>query len=266
MRLLRSEKTKPGAPRPEVSSSAAGRNYSRSSWRSLPRILCALLLLAGWLPCVAQSDAQRSLELVPSSARESTVVLPKDDAYEITSRGFHSSISAGVPDDIAADQGLRTRLDAYLHTAYAEEIGSVLVGDSTVQIRGRLKEDATGLYLAEVPLYEDVTDLSSFDFVTALVPGEHRFDVSLTRFRTLPDGRYDRLLSKWVLVRKKTEGYQLVSHARYADEIEPKWNLPDEEPKCKKGLDGVSLRQQLLDLDDAGVCSITVDISLGFFT
>ena len=367
MSLLRPENINPGAHPLEGRSSTAGSTYRQPFEWSLSRTIWTLLLLAGWLPCAAQSGGQRSLELVPASAREATVVPLKDGVYEITATGANPSVSVMVPDGTTAEKGsvlafeyfsahaddhvhiefgersaethvvhaaglshseafttystdlnqskdwrgkigylrigfdaapgrvirlknlvlrpstaeetaragrlaeqranderLRIRLEAYLHTSYAEEIGSVLVGSSLVHIEGLLKEDATGLYLAEVPLYQDVTDLQSFDFVTAIVPEGHRFRVDLTRFRTLPNGRYDRLLSKWVLVRKTTEGYRLASHARYADEVEPKWNLPDEEPKCKKGLGGVSAQRPLSDLDDLGVCSITVNIFLGF--
>jgi hypothetical protein len=165
----------------------------------------------------------------------------------------------------ADDKQLLSGLTSYLGRQYPEKVTSVYVGNSTVRIEGSTDSDNEELYLAEVPLYENITELHRFDYVTKITSSEHRFQIELSRFRTLPDGRYDRLLSKWAIVRKSASGFNLVSHARYPDEVKPLWNYADEQPRCKKGLGGVAVDHGLDDLDQlGGVCSITVNIFLDF--
>ena len=162
------------------------------------------------------------------------------------------------------DHHLQSDLTAYLGRQYRQQITSVYVSNSTVHIEGKTNSNNEEFYLAEVPLYENITERHSFDYVTRLSPKDHYFRIELTRFRTLPNGRYDRLLSKWAIVRKSASGFELASHARYTDEVEPLWNSPDEQPRCKKGLSGISASSSLGDLDQLGVCSISVNIFLDY--
>jgi hypothetical protein len=55
-------------------------------------------------------------------------------------------------------------------------------------------------------------------------------------------------------------GCLLQSHARYADQIAPKYNLPDEKPWNKKGLGGFHAGKEMDDLDSLAISSITVNI------
>lgn len=165
---------------------------------------------------------------------------------------------------LSDDQRLHSDLTAYLKQQYPDRLTSIYTSKSTVRIEGETKGDVDQLYLAEVPLYENLTELHRFDYLTKIDATGSRFKVELTRFRTLPEGRYDRLLSKWAIVRKVGSGFEIASHARYTDEVEPQWNYPDEEPRCKKGLGGVSASRPLEDLDQLGMCSITVNVFLSF--
>ena len=172
--------------------------------------------------------------------------------------------SSQIAEQRAEDLRLRTDLTTYLAKRYAQQVTAVYVSKTTVTIEGQTDTDDGQFYLAEIPIFENITELRRFDYVTRISPRDHRFRIELTRFRTLPDGRCDRLLSKWAVVHKSASGYELESHARYADEVETQWNTPDVQPRCKKGLGGVSADRPLEDLDQLGVCSITININLGF--
>jgi hypothetical protein len=75
----------------------------------------------------------------------------------------------------------------------------------------------------------------------------------------------DRLFSKWRLVRRTDRGLAPASHARFADEITPRTELPPLKPRHKKGLGGFSAdRGFLSDLDDLDVACVTVNIPLTF--
>lgn len=165
----------------------------------------------------------------------------------------------------AYDLRLNQDLQAYLTHSYPASIRSVYVGGTRVHIEG----DTTGVegvvYLGEVPLYEDITELKTFDYMIPIRSAPGRFYVDLTRFRTLPDHQYDRVFSKWVLVQKNGDAYRLVSHAHYTDGVKARWNIPDAIPATKKGLGGFDLgRAPLTDIDDLGITSVTVNVFLSF--
>ncbi len=161
------------------------------------------------------------------------------------------------------DMKLQADLQQYLKTSYPDAIDNVFATPKTLCISGKLAQDA-GVYLAEVPLYEDLTQITTFDWRSPVHAVNGRFDMTLTRFRTLPDHTYDRIFSKWVLVQKHSGSYTLLSHGHFADEVAAKWNLPDETPRSKKGLGGFSADGPAGDIDALGITSVTVNIFLDF--
>lgn len=153
---------------------------------------------------------------------------------------------------------LNEDLIKYLATDYPSSITSVTVGRSRITIKGEVK--ATGnVMLCEVPPYQDVTEEGQF---AAMIPvPEKRFEIVTTRFIKRAGYDYDRLLSKWVLAEKTDDGYELISHARYADHIRSKYDLPEERLRSKKGLGGFSIdRGHISDLKELGITSVTVNI------
>ena len=70
---------------------------------------------------------------------------------------------------------------------------------------------------------------------------------------------YDRLLSRFAVVK---EDGTLCSHARYADEIQAQSSPEAVKPATKKGLGGFVYNQNLYDLDELGIKSVTVNIVL----
>lgn len=161
------------------------------------------------------------------------------------------------------DVKLESDLRRYLKTDYADVIDHVFATEKTLRVRGRIARDGN-VYLAEVPLYENLTQVKRFDWMMPVHAVGGRFDTTLTRFRTLPGRAYDRIFSKWVLVQKHGEGYALLSHGHFADELAARWNLPEETPRSKKGLGGFNADGPVEDIDDLGITSVTVNIFLDF--
>ena len=161
------------------------------------------------------------------------------------------------------DAVLQGHLSEYLGKSYAAEIANAYVDEKQVHVRGTVSSDQD-VYLAEVPLYEDVTELKSYDYMIPVHAINGRFETTLVRFRTLPDHIYDRVYSRWMLVRKSPGGFEPISHAHYADDVKSQWSLPDEMPRSKKGLGGFSVGGPAQDLDDLGLTSVTVNLYLNF--
>jgi hypothetical protein len=161
------------------------------------------------------------------------------------------------------DAKFRTDLQQYLKTTYPDSIDNIYATANTLRISGTIANDED-VYLAEVPMYEDLTELKRLGWSSRIHAVDGHFDITLTRFRTLPDHTYDRIFSKWVLVQKHSDTFTLLSHGHFADEVAAKWNLPNETPRSKKGLGGFSADGPLEDIDDLGITSVTVNIFLDF--
>ncbi len=152
---------------------------------------------------------------------------------------------------------LEANLKAYLAAEYASSITSVSATGNSIAITGQ----ATGkdkLFLCEVTPYQDVTEEQSFAAVIPVSGSD--FKINTPRYAE-KDGRYDRLLSKWVLAKKTPAGYALASHARYADKVKAKYDLPVEIATSRKGLGGFSTgRGHAEDLEELDITSATVNI------
>ncbi|MDQ3814044.1 MAG: DUF5722 domain-containing protein, partial [Armatimonadota bacterium] len=158
---------------------------------------------------------------------------------------------------------LEVHLGEYLRHAYPCRVTHVAVDDKQIQVMGEIDGEQGELFLAEVPLHAHVTELKQFPFVLPIrADAQGQFSLTLERQRQEGDNTYDRLLSRWAVVKKAGDGYELMSHARYPDIVRPQWDLPAEKPRNKKGLGGVSLGRPLSDLDDLGLGAVTVNIVL----
>ncbi len=166
------------------------------------------------------------------------------------------------------DKQLDSDLRAYLNRQFSSEVTRVTVGEAQIKIEGVIKPErvagqAIVPFLAEVPLYANITELKQFPFVAPLSADKQgRFLLSVQRQRPTPNGAFDRLLSRWAIVKKAGDGYELLSHARYADAVQPRAALPEEKPRNKKGLGGVSLGHPVSDFDDLGLSAVTVNVVL----
>lgn len=156
---------------------------------------------------------------------------------------------------------LEANIRNYFEEDYENEVTEVLVDDNNVVVRGKTKGDKD-LYLAEVGIYENATQLKSFEFLEPIPDKSEKFEITLDRVINRHGFNQDRLLSKWVIVEEEGDEYSLTSHARYADSIVPKYTYPFVKPSNKKGLGGYGAGRENMtsDLDEMNITSVTVNI------
>ena len=167
----------------------------------------------------------------------------------------------GVESDEEKDKrAMGERLTAYLVSNYPSSISRVSVTADKVTVEGACGGNGTYL-LAEITPWQDITEMKEFPYTTALEGGS--FLVTLDRSVADREGiTYDRLFSKWAVV-KVADGAQTVdSHARYADEVAPVRTPEAMTLKNKKGLGAGSGSDYYTDMDDLGLGSITMNIVL----
>ncbi len=156
-----------------------------------------------------------------------------------------------------------SRLNNYLVTAYPHKLTNVQVDEKNITVKGRLSNVDKQIFLAEAPIFDDLLEMKKFPFIHPVAPNSHGdFTVIFKRFGKHEARSFDRLLSRWVIITKTKTGYTLCSHARYPDVIEPKYQLPEERPRNKKGLGGLGIDRPIEDLDSLHISAATVNIVL----
>jgi hypothetical protein len=153
------------------------------------------------------------------------------------------------------------RVREYLKEGFPCRITRVVVDGADVTIEGdvsNLRDDRRGLFIAPVPLFADITEMTEFRDRSPLPTAGDRFSMRIIGFGV----PHSFLLSRWAIVQKNGDQYQLLSHPRYADEIKPRTNLPEEKLRNRKGLGGVHLGYPVSDFDELGIGSVTVNIVL----
>ena len=153
-------------------------------------------------------------------------------------------------------QACALRIREYLKKNYASAVTHVEVGPTQVTVTGKAA-GTSGYYLAEVTPYEELTEATAFLHKTAL--NERNFTLSFPRKVSYDGFSYDRILSRWLVVK----GDAIDSHARYGDEVTGVTGPAEAAPKTKKGLGGFfGESTQVNDLDVLGITSVTVNIVL----
>ena len=170
-------------------------------------------------------------------------------------------IAAGHAEAAArAKLEMAQRLTAYLQQSYPSSVSRVSVTADQVTVEGRCGGDGAYL-LAEITPWQDVTEMETFPYATDLSGGS--FSVTLARQVTGREGiDYDRVFSKWAVVKLSGGKQTLDSHARYADEVTPVQSPAAMPPKHKKGLAAGSGTLYYSDMDALGIGSITMNIVL----
>lgn len=149
-------------------------------------------------------------------------------------------------------------LKTYLATTFPASVENVDVNDKHVSVSVNTN-GLNGLYLAELTPSDEITEATEFVFSKPVKGGQS--EIKLERKVTRNQLTYDRLLSKWALVEKTDSGFELKSHARYADTITTQNDLKEEKPTSKKGLGGFSFREETVsDLTDLDITSATINI------
>lgn len=153
----------------------------------------------------------------------------------------------------------------YLNKEYACHITEVTVGKASITIQGDYKGEGS-FFLGEIPPFVDMFKVGKIDFKTPL--SNNSFQITLDRYVTVGDYKYDRLMSKWAVYREGADIDELVSHARYAnvDNIHTKQSVEAIPLKSKKGLGGLVNHELLAhDLDDLEISSATINIPICSF-
>ena len=159
-----------------------------------------------------------------------------------------------------AEQAYKVKLINYLNHTYPHALTHVAVEDSTIIVKGKITAGSKNTFIAEVPLHQNLLEMKSFEVLFPIKSGKPDFSVTVPRYSKGARNRADRLLSKWVIVERNRTGFKILSHARYADAIRPKYHLPNLTPATKKGIGGFSANQFMSDLDSLGVTSVTVNM------
>lgn len=170
------------------------------------------------------------------------------------------TIAATREQNRIVDERFAANLNQYLNKTFPASVTNVAVTKDKIIVKGNIGTLKSALYLAEIPLYQKATERQSFDRTIKLAVDKKTFTLTINRYVTANGVTYDRMFSKWAVTEKEGDSYSLQSHARYADQIAPKYNLPDEKPWNKKGLGGFHAGKEMSDLDSLAISSITVNI------
>ncbi|MBC7807224.1 MAG: hypothetical protein H7145_13875 [Akkermansiaceae bacterium] len=162
------------------------------------------------------------------------------------------------------------RLRDHLRHVYPSRVRRVAVDDARIQVSGtvRVGTPNQALFVAEIPLWHDVTQgKTAYRLLTPIRPDARgRFETTIPRRDPkqgdAPANRTrDRLLSRWAVVGKSKDRYELLSQARYPDTVQSRSpNLPEEKPRNKKGIGGLAGDRPMGDLTDLGLSAATVNI------
>lgn len=171
------------------------------------------------------------------TVKPNVVVRPKGDKYQM---------SANIKDYLAKD--------------YPSKVTNVQVTSDKVIIKGNCGGSGTYL-LAEITPWQDVTELEKYPYTQDLSGGG--FTVTVDRIVPNREGiRYDKVFSKWVVVKVDGDRQTLDSHARYADDVVPK-KSPEAVPlRNKKGFGAGDIDLYFSDCKEMNVGSITMNVVL----
>ncbi len=148
----------------------------------------------------------------------------------------------------------------YLAKDYPSKVTNVQVTSDKVIIKGNCGGSGTYL-LAEITPWQDVTELETYPYTQDLSGGG--FTVTVDRIVPNREGiRYDKVFSKWAVVKVDGDRQTLDSHARYADDVVPK-KSPEAVPlRNKKGFGAGDTDLYFSDCKEMNVGSITMNVVL----
>lgn len=158
---------------------------------------------------------------------------------------------------IQKDETIKEALSAYLKKRYSSRISAVKVNQTEITISGEVSGEGK-FSLSEI--YPNDTLVIKAHFENKVSIDNGAFRITLPRKDIKGGLEYDRLLSRWVVVKEEGDKESIDSHARYADDIESVQTVPPGVLQSKKGLGGFFMNQYASDLDDLGIASITVNI------
>lgn len=159
---------------------------------------------------------------------------------------------------------MASNLENYLKNEYPSKVTNVEVTSDKVIIKGTCEKSGSYV-LADITPWQDVTELETYPY-TESVSGQS-FTVTVDRIVSREGIRYDRVFSKWAVVKVEDGKQVLDSHARYADEVAPKASPAALPLKNKKGFGAGDSNLYFTDCKDMNVGSITMNVLLsGYLT
>ena len=167
--------------------------------------------------------------------------------------------------DARAEERTKTRileekLNKYFASDFNASLTKVSVSASKITVSGNCP-DPNNLFLGEVKPYQDLVLLSTFGDGIAIE--NQNFSIAVERYVEKDGFSYDRGLSKWVIVKRTSAADEMISFARYADEISSVQMMPSGQLRSKKGLGGFDVSRGFQqDLDDLQITSVTVNVPL----
>lgn len=171
------------------------------------------------------------------TVKPNVVVRPKGDKYQM---------AANIKDYLAKD--------------YPSKVTNVQVTSDKVIIKGNCGGSGTYL-LAEITPWQDVTELEKYPYTQDLSGGG--FTVTVDRIVPNREGiRYDKVFSKWAVVKVDGDRQTLDSHARYADDVVPKKSPVAVPLRNKKGFGAGDIDLYFSDCKEMNVGSITMNVVL----
>ena len=166
-----------------------------------------------------------------------------------------------VKDSIdAAKKKTAVNIKKYLQTTYASTVDSVTAGTEQMTVKGHCSNATDTFALVEVTPYEDVTEVSHFPYRTKIT--EQDFTITLPRNIKREGCEYDRVLSKWAVVKVNGEKDELDSHAHYADSVTASYQAVAGVLKGKKGVGAGGGSTYYYDFKALQLHSITSNVVL----
>jgi hypothetical protein len=164
----------------------------------------------------------------------------------------------------AAASAPQAALQAYLSRRFPAAIHKVSVNDTLVRIEGNAGKESGELFLADIPMDVILDDARSWQTLVELKPGKDgAFVIDVPRRRQRDGLDYDRLSSRWQIVRKTGAGCEALSHARYAGWVACRSpQLPAAKPANKKGLGGWNRGRLPGELAELGISAVTVNVMI----
>ncbi|WP_367873271.1 DUF5722 domain-containing protein [Luteolibacter sp. Populi] len=159
---------------------------------------------------------------------------------------------------------LEADMDAYLGRDFPAKIREVSVRETSIHIEGNVGKESGKWSLAEIPIETTAGTLPKPADTTILQPAaDGSFALDLPRRKPRADKDYDRLLSRWQILRKTGEAEEVVSAAHYPDEVACRSpQLPAGKLRSKKGLGGWGVGHLPDELKDLGISSVTVNVMI----
>lgn len=194
-------------------------------YSTIRKLFASLLLLSAVCSCGKDT------------VKPNVVVRPKGDKYQM------------------ADN-----LKEYLAKKYPSTVSNVQVTSDKVTVKGKC--GGSGIYvLAEITPWQDVTELETYPYTQNLSGSD--FTVTVDRIVPNREGiKYDRVFSKWAVVKVDGDKQTLDSHARYADEVAPKKSPVAVPLRNKKGFGAGDSDLYFNDCKEMNVGSITMNVVL----